>query len=113
MKILNILTNEEVTSTEKVEAVMEFVTTVRAKYGNADKEITAVKVPTTNGYVPISLLTVNEKVAIAEGEIREIIAMTTAVIENAEGSLFDRVFEGFVAVNPVLVNLGETSDSEY
>ena len=113
MKILNTLNNEETTSAEKLAAVAAFVTTVRTKYGNLDKEITAVKVPTTTGFVPISLLTNEEKIAIAESEIREIITMSTAVSENSEGSLFDRVFEGFVAVNPILVNLDQVSDSEY
>ena len=113
MKILNTLNNEETTSAEKLAAVAAFVTTVRTKYGNTDKEITAVKVPTTNGFVPISLLTEDEKITIAESEIREVVAMSTAVSENAEGSLFDRVFEGFVAVNPILVNLDQVSDSAY
>ncbi len=113
MKILTILTNEKTETTDKLEALQGFVTTVRTKYGNADKEIEACKVPTTNGYVPISLLTGDEKVVIAEAQIREVIAMTTAVVENTEGSMFDRVFEGYIAVNPILVNLDQETDSAY
>ena len=113
MKILNTLNNEETTSAEKLAAVAAFVTAVRTKYGNNDKTIEACKVPTTNGFVPISLLTNDEKIAIAESEIREVIAMTTAVAENSEGSMFDRIFEGFIAVNPILVNLDQVSDSDY
>ena len=113
MKILNTLNNEELTPAEKLEAVATFVRTVRTRYGNLDKTIEACKVPTTNGFVPISLLTNDEKITIAESEIREVIVMSTAVSENTEGSLFDRVFEGFVAVNPILVNLDQVSDSAY
>ena len=113
MKILNTLNNEETTSTEKLDAVKAFVTSVRTKYGNTDKDIQPGKVPTTEGYTPISLLSNDEKVAVATGEIKEIIAMTTAVVENTEGMIFDRVFEGFVAVHPILTNLDLESDSEY
>lgn len=113
MKILHTLTNEKTESADKVTAVQEFVSIVRKKYGNEDKEIEAVKVPTTNGHVSISLLTSDEKAAIAEAEIREIINLTTTVVEHTDGAMFDRVFEGFVAVNPVLTNLGQTSESEY
>ncbi len=113
MKILNLLTNEKTETEEKLASLQGFVAKVRAKYGNTDKEIEAVKIPTTNGHVPISLLTGDEKTVVAEGEIREIIAMTTAVVENTDGAMFDRVFEGFVAVNPILTNLDQETDSDY
>ena len=113
MKILNTLNNEDTTVADKLEAVATFVNTVRTKYGNTESVIATVKVPTTEGYVPISLLTDKEKAAVATGEIKEIVSMTTAVVENSEGTVFDRVFEGFVAVNPVLVNLGEATESTY
>ena len=113
MKILETLNNEETKPTEKLEAIAAFVGTVRSKYGNTESEIQTVKVNTTDGQVPISLLSNEEKVAVATGEIKEIIAMTTAVSENSEGSVWDRIFEGFVAVNPVLVNLNESTDSAY
>ena len=113
MKILNTLNNEELSTVEKLEAVKTLVTTVRTKYGNIDKTIEPVKVGTTQGMVPISLLTNDEKVAVATNEIKEIISMTTAVVENTEGTVFDRVLEGFIAVNPILVNLDMESDSSY
>ena len=113
MKILNVLNNEDTTTADKLEAVTTFVTNVRTKYGNTDIEIQTVKVPTTEGYTPISLLTNEEKVVVATSQIKDLISMTTAVIENTEGSIFDRVFEGFVAVNPVLVNLDEATESTY
>ena len=113
MNILKTLGNEETSVTDKLTAVKDLVTKVRTKYGNIDKVIEPVKVPTTNGFVPISLLTDGEKVEIAGNEIREIVAMTTAIIENSDGSVFDRVIEGFIAVNPILVNLDMETDSDY
>ncbi len=113
MKILTILTNEKIESSEKVEALNAFVAVVRDKYGNTDKVIEPVKVPSTHGHVSISMLTQDEKAAVAEMEIREIVSITTSVVENTEGSMFDRVFEGFIAVNPVLTNLDQESESSY
>ena len=113
MKILTILANKDGSTEEKLEAVQALVTNVRKKYGNSDKTIEAVKVPTTNGHVSISLLTGDEKVAIADSTIRDIVAMTTSVVETEDGTMFDRVFEGYVAVNPVLTNLDQVSDSAY
>jgi len=113
MKILETLNNEESTTADKLAAVKTFVESVRTKYGNTDKEIQPAKIATSEGHIPISLLSNEEKVAVATGEIKEIIAMTTAVTENTEGAIFDRVFEGYVAVHPVLTNLDMVSDSEY
>jgi hypothetical protein len=113
MKILNTLNNEETTSTEKLETVANFVKVVRERYGNADKEITPNKVYTSEGYVPISLLSNDEKVVVATQEIKEAIAMATAGTENTEGAIFDRVLEALIAVNPILVNLDMESDSAY
>ena len=113
MKILETLNNEEMSAKKRLKAVTALVETVRAKYGNTEVEIQAPKVPTTNGMVAISLLTNDERLAIATDEVKEVIAMASAVAENVEGSVFDRVFEGFMAVNPILVNLGQESSSEY
>ena len=113
MKILETLNNEKTSTTEKLAAVTALVETVRVKYGNTEVEIQAPKVPTTNEVVAIGLLTNDEKLAIATEEVKSAIAMASAVTENTEGAVFDRVFEGFVAVNPILVNLNQESDSEY
>jgi len=113
MKILETLRNKKVKADSKLEAVTKLVGKVREKYGNSDKEIQAVKVNTVNGMVPISLLATNEKVVVATNEIESIIAMTTAVVESNEGAVFDRVFEGYVAVNPILCNINTKSDSSY
>jgi hypothetical protein len=113
MKIINTLNNEALSSTEKLEAVKNLVATVRAKYGNTDKNIQPAKVYTTDGYVPINLLGNAERVAVATQELKEAITMATAGAEDTEGAVFDRIFEAVVAVNPILVNLDMESDSSY
>jgi len=113
MKILEILRDEELKGKDRLKAVSKLVDKVREKYGNSDKEIQPVKVNTTNGMVPISLLATDEKVIVATNEIESIIAMTTAVAESNEGSVWDRIFEGYVAVNPILCNINQETESEY
>ena len=113
MKILATLSNEKMENEEKLEAVGKFVAAVRKQYGNADADITAKKVATSDGLIPISLLSPSEKVAVATAEVKQIIQMATAGTENIEGSIFDRVLEALVAVNPILTNLDQTTDSAY
>ncbi len=113
MKILKVLGEEETTAAIKLAAVNAFVATVRSKYGNGDVEVTAGKVPSVDGMVPISLLNDSEKVAVATNEIKQAVSMATAICEGTEGALFDRVIEGFVAVNSILCNLDAESDSAY
>ena len=113
MKILNTLADSEVSSNDKLKALTKLVAKVREIYGNGDVEISMTKVQTADGYVTIALLSNDERVAVATNKLKEIIAMSTAIVENTEGALFDRVFEGFVSVDPVLANLTAKSDSAY
>jgi len=113
MKILKYLGNEETTATKKLDKIKKFVAKVRETYGNTDVEIDPIKVQTTEGYVPLSLLTDEEKVAVATQQIKTAVATATVVTEEAQGSKFDRVLEAQVAINPILCNLDAVSDSEY
>jgi len=113
MKILATLSNEKIENEEKLNAVNEFVAAVRKQYGNTDAEIPAKKVATFEGMVPISLLSPDEKIAVATNEIKQIISMATAGTENADGVVFDRVLEALVAVNGILCNLDQETDSAY
>ena len=113
MKILKLLGNEEATVTEKLEAVQAMVGTVRGCYGNTDEVIDPIKVHTADGYVPLSLLTDGEKVAIATTQIKAAVAGATVVAEETQGAKFDRIFEAQIAVNAILCNLDAKSDSDY
>ena len=113
MKLLKKLGNEELSTTAKLETIKKFVAKVRKAYGNEDVEIDAVKVRTADGFVPLSLLTDGEKVAVATSNIKAVVANATIVTESTQGSKFDRVIEGMVAVDPILCNLDAESDSEY
>jgi len=113
MKILNVLGNTETSATEKLTAVNALVSTVREKYGNTELAIQPKKVHTTEGIVSINLLNDEEKVAIAIQEIRHIVMSATATTEQTEGAIFDRMFESLVAINHILTNLNQSSDSVY
>ena len=113
MKILNTLNNEDVTTTEKLNAVNIMVLNVRTTYGNLDVDIDPIKVATTDGWVPISLLDDKEKVAVATVRIKAAVAGATVVTEETQGTKFDRLFEAQVAVDPILCNLDAKSDSAY
>lgn len=113
MKILKTLGNEEATVSEKLEAIKKLVKKVRETYGNADVEIDQIKVQTVDGYVPLSLLTDEEKVAIATSRIKSAVAGATVVTEDTQGAKFDRVLEAQVAVDAILCNLDAESDSQY
>jgi len=113
MKILKLLGNEEAGTTEKLEAVQAMVGTVRGAYGNTDEVIDPIKVHTADGYVPLSLLTDGEKVAIATLQIKSAVAGATVVTEETQGAKFDRIFEAQIAVNAILCNLDAKTDSAY
>ena len=113
MKILKTLGSEETTVTEKLEAVSILVKNVRNTYGNTDVDIDPIKVATTDGWVPISLLDDAEKVAVATVRIKAAVAGATVVAEEEQGTKFDRVFEAQIAVDPILCNLDAKSDSAY
>ena len=113
MRIIEVIADEEVSAKDKLKAIKNLVKEVRATYGNEDQNIPSPKIATVNGNIDINLLTADEKVAVAENEIRRCISQASAVAENVEGSLFDRSFEFSVAVNPILVNLHKKSTSKY
>ena len=113
MKILNTLQDEELKANKKLKAVHDLVTATRERYGNKESEITPRKVNTTDGQVPVSLLTDQEKVAVATTAIKNAISQATAITEGVEGAVFDSEFERIVSTDAVLVNLDAKSDSKY
>ena len=113
MKILKTLGNEDVTIGEKLEAIEKTVLNVRTTYGNKDEVIDPIKVSTVDGWVPLSLLTDAEKVAVATGIIKTAVATATVVTEETQGVKFDRVFEAQIAVDAILCNLDAKTDSSY
>jgi len=113
MKIIELIADNDVSAKDKLKGIKTLVKEVRNTYGNEDQDIPAVKVATVNGNVDITLLTNEEKVAVAENELRRCISQATAVAENVEGAVFDRSFEFAISTNPILVNLGKKSTSKY
>ena len=113
MKILETLQDQKVSAKKRLKAVLELVASTREAYGNTDAEITPRKVNSTDGVVPVSLLTPDEKVAVATQAIKNAIAQATSINEAVEGSVFDSEFERIISVDAVLVNINASSDSKY
>ena len=113
MKILDILHDAEITGAEKLKTLKSLVETIRATYGNEDAEITEEKVATSEGYMSLSLLTVDEKVTAATSSVKMAIAAATARTELEEGTVFDSEFERLIARDALLTNLSVESDSAY
>lgn len=112
-KLTDIFADKDMKAEDKVVAIAEVVATARKNYGNTELTITAPKVPTTEGNVDIKLLKAEDKVAIAEQQVRNIIAKVVAGTECTEGVIFDRQVEFYLAINPVLTNITAATDSDY
>ena len=113
MKILETLQNDKIEASEKLEAINKLVSKVRKRYGNEEVDITPTKVNTVEGQVPVSLLSKDEKVAVATQAIKNAVLQATTISENVEGAVFDSEFERIVSVDSVLVNLNLESGSKY
>ena len=113
MTISQILDNNDMPAAEKVAGLAKVIAKARTAYGNTDLEITAPKVHTTDGSVPIKLLSDEDKVALASIEIRSILTKVTAGTECTEGVVFDKQIEFYLAINPILANLTAKVESAY
>ena len=113
MTISQILDDTESSAAEKLSELGSVITKARKAYGNEELEIAIPKVPTTDGYVTMQLLSADDKLVLASTEIRNIIINVTAGTELTEGVVFDRQLEFYLAINPILVNLGATTKSAY
>ena len=112
MKILEIL-NSEVENAEKLKTILSLVDKTREIYGNTSAELPKEKVNTTDGWVDIGWLTLDEKVAIAASQIKASAQQASALSSDDEGVVFDREFERLIATNRILCNLEDKSNSSY
>ena len=112
-KLREIFTNEDMAASEKVGAIASIVEKARENYGNSDMDITIPEVSTCEGITDLSLMSDDDKVAIAERSVSNIIQTAVEFTKEEEGIVLDKEIERLVATNPVLVNLSEAVDSEY
>jgi hypothetical protein len=113
MSLREILESETTTTEEKLEAINDTVKRARANYGNEDAEITMPEVPTINGMMDLSMLTKNDKLAIAEECINRIRMEAHETAKQREGVNISKVIESLLATSPVLSNIEKSSENDY
>ena len=112
MTITEIL-SEDKPAAEKLSAISDIVSTIRAKYGNAEAVIPTTEVVTPSGLKPFAMLSQDDRLALVEREVERIRINAYEDSQNAEGIVLDRRIEEYVSINPILNNLGATLGSSY
>ena len=113
MGLREILSNEDMKAADKLQSISEIIGKAREAYGNTEAKIAKPKVTTTEGEVDISILTVNDKLALAEREITQAAIKVSETCEDTAGSVFDKELERVLATNAILVNLTASTGSSY
>lgn len=105
--------NKKMDADEKIAAIAKIVAKARVKYGNTDAEISGPAISTCEGVTNLAYLSSDDKVAVAAKVIKTIRCQAIETTECQEGTLFDTEVARLIAINPVLVNLTATTDSEF
>jgi hypothetical protein len=113
MRLTEILDNKETPAAEKLKQLFNVVIKAREAYGNIETVLTSPIVNSTEGYVDMKYLSAEDKLALAQQQIRYITTEVIAITDTTEGTVFDREFERLLAVNSTLSNLTTTVDSKY
>lgn len=113
MKLREITSSEDLTDSEKINAIATIVATARKAYGNTEAEITEPEVGTVDGLASVSLLSNESKVVLADSEITYIITTAVEHSKSTEGVVLDKEVERLIATSALLANLTKTLDSQY
>ena len=113
MSITKILSDKDLDPSVKLERVAEIVAKARDTYGNADADIPAAKVNTTNGVMGFEFLEDEGKVAVLRDEATKLKAKAIEYVENHPGSNMTRKVEELLATNPYFANISAGTGVEY
>ena len=113
MTFTQILTDEGTSDEVKLTKISNLVKEIRETYGNSDVVLEAPEVNTADGFRLLTFLTAKDKLALAERVIKAITTDAYEDVQQAEGVSFDRRFEEYVAINPILSNLETSNGSKY
>lgn len=103
----------DASATEKLTQLSQVVSTIRTAYGNPHIDIDVPEVNTSEGVSSMKYLSSEDKLALAERAIKQVILIASEACEEQQGVLFDKEVESLVAVSPVLTNLLTSTDSKY
>ena len=113
MTFAQILTDEDTSDETKLTKVSSLVKEIRETYGNSDVVLEALEVNTADGIKLITFLSAKDKLVLAERVIKAITTDAYEDVQQAKGVSFDRRFEEYVAINPILSNLETSNGSKY
>ena len=113
MTITQIIEQTEVESSVKLKEIAEVVSKARKKYGNEDFESESPMVATTEGYVRMSGLSSNDRLALAEKAILNIKTAALEAFEQNPAIVVNKEIEKAIATNDVLINLTKVIENDY
>jgi len=114
MKLTQIFTpNKDISSADRLEALVAIVKKAKAAYGNTDVAITTPLMQTAGGLQDMKMLSVGDKLAIAASEFQNIKKVAVEYGNSYEGASMDKKIEELLAISPVLSNIAEVIESDY
>ncbi|MFA7029621.1 MAG: hypothetical protein WC179_05060 [Candidatus Cloacimonadaceae bacterium] len=113
MTFTELFQDKELKASEKLSKLTDLVSKVRSAYGNSDVDIDVPYIHTVDGNVKITYLQPEDKVKLAEREIRSITIQAVETMESNQGVILDKEIERLVSTNDVLCNLASSTDSKY
>jgi len=113
LTLTQIVNDEKMEASEKLEAINKKVKKARKAYGNEDVVIATPRVHTCDGLVDLKYLSDADKAALAAQEITSIRIRAIEATEATEGAVLTREIERLLATNSTLVNILAASDNEY
>lgn len=98
---------------EKVVKIADIVSSARKSYGNSDTVIESPEVNTTDGMMEIKYLKADTKIELVKKEINTIKLKAIEASKNQQGVVMDKVIEELISINPILVNISDTTKFTY
>lgn len=113
MSITKVLTDKDLSSSEKLEKVAETVAAARKAYGNEDAEIAVPQVNTVHGVMPFNVLEDDAKVEILRAAVGNIKARAVEAAEQNPGVNINKKIEELLATDSHFTNVAPGTKFEY
>lgn len=110
MSLTQVLQNKDMSADDKLDSVNATITTLRAAYGNSDKDIKDVKINTAHGMLPFSHLEPDSKVEALLSEALSIKSRAIAAIEDNPGLVLNKRVAEMLATSAIFANASAQSE---
>ncbi len=105
MSLTKILSNENTSAEEKLEAVAQVVASAREKYGNEDQDIAVPDVNTVHGSMPFNVLEDDAKVELLRNAVGSVKAQAVEYARVNPGTNINRRIEELLATDGQFANV--------